>query len=1252
MIKRTFCLIIAVICILNYNLIFAAGDIFSGLNTKDYRIDTDILDSYRNVHSRLFFTKEKIEELKIKIDQNGVYKDTYANILAQADAQLQINHPLTANDSNESFHDNWSNGIRALALAYIFSGDKKYLDYTINLIDIACNYRVWGLEADLAASTSLIGMGFAYDWLYDYLPDTTKKLMRTKIEAEGSRIYTRATQENQWYWNREWMQNHMWHTISAMSIAGLAIYDESPIAENWLQTGLSFMSTTASVMGNDGAFHEGINYWFFSFESVFMFLDLARQFYGADILGETEWFSKSASFIISAYLPPEHWTLRNQYYHYADGDEPGFTRDYLLRFLAKEYNDPVAQWLGDEIHKSGFAIDKGRWLNLIWYDETVSSEPPNIENTPLLEHFEDLDFIASRSDWSADQSNYLLRCGPSLGHKSVELSENLPYYDWGAGHVHPDNNHFALWGYGEWLIRDEGYGMPKLTDQHNTLLVNGIGQMGEGGDWLSNKDEYEARAKPKIKKIETNDEYDYIVGDATEAYSKAVTGLLKFERHIIFLRPDIMLVIDDVEANKESRFEVRYWPYSQTLYQQSDGAFFIPGQKADLRILPITNDEVNVSSKDVITRHATPKRNYISISKNNVKKWRNAVALSWSDKKSAPKFITAFEDGDTIDFNIEGQKVSVNPDDYSLTIKKPQIKKDTFNILLNNKNFDIEASLIDGRLFIPPDKLAKEALFDIEYIDGKALIKKGILEIETDIKIINGVPNLPLRFLCESIGIRVRWDDTTKTAFLFYNKLSHSASSKLLGLQIGLDFVKGFSPDVYEYEHVMTETDELPGITMITDDMNSIVKVKPNENPKTGVNIEVTASDFQESSAYKIKYIYRQKVGIGSIPVSGVSASSDNGNLPESTLENNLDTYWASEGNGEWLELDLGETRKIKIVALAFYLGSQRTADFTIQTAGADKEFTEISSFTSSGKTAGPQYFDIPETYCKYVRIVGYGNSESLWNSYSAVGFFDTDEFISEVSVDIDGQPLVGETVNLIIKAKLYNGKEIDLSEEKYYIESDNPQCIKALGGKSIEISDIGVCTLKINLDYKGVEKSITKTIITSDGSQLLSPVADSYTITWRLNDNLGHETRLEVRNALSNPGVYREAFLKFDIGEITKPITKASLFLRVNAATSGSSIPSGIVKAYSVEDTKWTTTSLNAANRPYMIKPLGGFEAISVWKWVEVDVSEFVRKKQIEQSSFVSLGLKAETPELYITVDSSRGPEANRPYIRIYTTD
>ena len=77
-----------------------------------------------------------------------------------------------------------------------------------------------------------------------------------------------------------------------------------------------------------------------------------------------------------------------------------------------------------------------------------------------------------------------------------------------------------LFGGGEWLVRDDGY-QPKWTGQHNTLLVDGRGQLGEGAEWFHGSEPLAAKARPKVLRAVSTAALDHIAGDATEAYPQA-----------------------------------------------------------------------------------------------------------------------------------------------------------------------------------------------------------------------------------------------------------------------------------------------------------------------------------------------------------------------------------------------------------------------------------------------------------------------------------------------------------------------------------------------------------------------------------------------------------------------------------------------------------------------------------------------------------------------------------------------------------
>ena len=46
------------------------------------------------------------------------------------------------------------------------------------------------------------------------------------------------------------------------------------------------------------------------------------------------------------------------------------------------------------------------------------------------------------------------------------------------------------------------------------------------------------------------------------------------------------------------------------------------------------------------------------------------------------------------------------------------------------------------------------------------------------------------------------------------------------------------------------------------------------------------------------------------LPISAVTASGNDGNVPSNVIDNNLNTRWSSNGIGQWIRADLGFTQK------------------------------------------------------------------------------------------------------------------------------------------------------------------------------------------------------------------------------------------------------------------------------------------------------------------------------------------------------
>lgn len=608
------------------------------------------LKAVSGVHPRLFLDAKRVEALRPSI--KSTHADIWRKLKAEADRLVRQGPPRYREDDGRGGDEQlWQrsvgNAMPTIALAYLMTGEKSYLDSATAWALASCGYPTWGLGRidgmDLAAGHQLMGLGLVYDWCHGDLDPAARKTIRQTLEKRASAMYQAAATGKVW-WRRSLLQNHLWVDSAGMAVAGLALFDEVDEASAWIGFPLSIFRETRAALGTDGASHEGVGYWEYGVENLLKFNELARTLLDVE-LGDGPWWSKTSTYPLYLSLPRHAWTRSNCIVDLADCPRGHwYGPDYLLRDLARRQRDGHAQWLAAEVDRSNTEAPGAPWLNLLWYDPTVSPRPPT--DLPTLHHFDDMGIVSARSDWSGDESLVVSKCGPFIGHDAIQRFD----YDPGGGHVHPDANHFVIFGAGEWQVRDDGY-QPKSTRPHNTLLVDGVGQMGEGRQWFDGGEPLARKARPRVVGVESTPAVDHWTGDATAAYAPE-RKLTRFVRHLVFIKPDVLIVADDVETAAPASLELRF--HTEADLSAEGRAHLGRGKKSVLRIEPLTTEEVTVTAE---REEGASEGHRAGVSMPTVRlarrgrQWRNAVALSWSPSGQAPRAITLERRGDRWTFS-------------------------------------------------------------------------------------------------------------------------------------------------------------------------------------------------------------------------------------------------------------------------------------------------------------------------------------------------------------------------------------------------------------------------------------------------------------------------------------------------------------------------------------------------------------------------------------------------------------------------
>ena len=93
-------------------------------------------------------------------------------------------------------------------------------------------------------------------------------------------------------------------------------------------------------------------------------------------------------------------------------------------------------------------------------------------------------------------------------------------------------------------------------------------------------------------------------------------------------------------------------------------------------------------------------------------------------------------------------------------------------------------------------------------------------------------------------------------------------------------------------------------------------------------------------------------------------------------------TYWACNTDGGFITFEAEETIIFSGVGLAFMSGDKRKAYFDVEVSEDGENWTMVyPNGETSGKTLELERYDFTPQKGKFLRVNGYGNSNSEWFS-------------------------------------------------------------------------------------------------------------------------------------------------------------------------------------------------------------------------------------------------------------------------------
>ncbi|MFO1489516.1 MAG: DUF4962 domain-containing protein [Kiritimatiellia bacterium] len=442
--------------------------------------------------------------------------------------------------------------LQTLIEAYVLSGDTTFRDAAFRRLEVVLG---WPTD-DLLGSQVLTVLAMTFDAFHDELPSDVRPRLLAVMERRlkhGLSVWPGQIEGRQ-------VENHFWQVeLSGNFTAALAVFDELAAGRDMLEyTYELFLARFPNLAGPDGGWAEGFGYFGVN-ESAVVDMALLLKHVGRVDVFQKEWYRSLPDYFI--YFAP----IGGRMDGFGDMHDRVGTGDIgqaMMLVLGNETGDPRALYRSAALAKNtSEAVEP--WYQLV---HGVATDPARA--APLA---------------GLSQSRVFRGVGLAALHTDVlDSSRDTAVYfrssPFGAkGHMHANQNAFNLSRRGEPLFYSTGYytsfgdahtmSSYRHTRAHNAILVNGCGQAfgHEGYGW--------------IKRHLDGGPISYVCGDATMAYRQTVdrqfldmlkesgiaptrenghgdSRLRLFERHLLLVRPDTVVVYDVLEAAASSEWSL------------------------------------------------------------------------------------------------------------------------------------------------------------------------------------------------------------------------------------------------------------------------------------------------------------------------------------------------------------------------------------------------------------------------------------------------------------------------------------------------------------------------------------------------------------------------------------------------------------------------------------------------------------------------------------------------------------------------
>ena len=328
-------------------------------------------------HPRLLVTAADWKNLPARMEADPRVKKIISGTIARAD--LTLEKPLltykregrrilaVSRDAIERVLD--------LSTAWKVTGKKKYLDRCRDEMLAISNFKDWNPDHHLDTAEMQTALAIGYDWLFQDLTETDKKIITTALRDKG--LKSTLAQKQIMSWHNNWNQVCM----GGLVLSAIALSDLEPeLSSKALETATKAIPKGLSVgYSADGAYSEGGGYWSYGTSYTILTIEALRT-----AKQPFDQFLNHPGFLQSAYYVRQIHGTSGLLFSYGDNRESKFEFNSVMNWMAKQNQSqalsdfiaPTFDQINSETH------DRFLALSAFWVPEKTDPK-----EKPLLNHF-------------------------------------------------------------------------------------------------------------------------------------------------------------------------------------------------------------------------------------------------------------------------------------------------------------------------------------------------------------------------------------------------------------------------------------------------------------------------------------------------------------------------------------------------------------------------------------------------------------------------------------------------------------------------------------------------------------------------------------------------------------------------------------------------------------------------------------------------------------------------------------------------